>query len=1150
MKLDFILSDTTAASTLAAIDEIVKKAENTDESIIVLVPETSSLCIEKLLLERQEAFSNVFVYSFVRLLEKIDVSQKSRYISRDSAILITRKVIFDNYEKLTCFKKSAKSLGFAEIMYDTIAQFKASRITHDDVVKMINTAPAALVNKLSDILTIFDAYTAFITGNFLDNCDKLDLLTHVVGGSDFVSNAHIYLVGFDSITAQGVELIEVLTKISRGVKVACSFIPKNAPNAYITENEVFEKCKHLADKYKLNYNPTRVEIKRNKAFSHLAKNLYAYPNTSIADDGTVAVYKAETPAKEAEYVAKKVAKLLKDGLSASDIAIVCPSPDEYNIHLSYEFSAREIPLFISTPIPLLSHPLFGLVRSLLGCLRTNCEAEEVRILMKNPLCELAGVDEFENLCLKFGTNYHGFFRPFHSKNIDGIDQIEQTRKALADFLTRFFDALDGAQTCGQMAQAVLKFLDEIDIKSRLERLYQTQIMLDELSAKVTSQVLDKLTDGLESIIMFLGDTFTDIAEFGALFETLGLNEISLLPLTVGEVVCVPDTSSISPEVKVMIVCGATDGVVPLRVDDCGIIGDNELVSMGDTVHKKIEPTIRTVNRRERLKAFSLCLQPTEKLIFTYPSFNSAGEEAKPSALIDWVSRLLGVKVKEAEPFNFKLTKLKVEPERISSVKMARNFLAKNISLRQLQMGHIPDDDLAALRDAIFAVSAPEDRIVFESLWAGKPEFTIGVADKLYFKNGTVSISQLEKYFACPMQHFVTYGLGLKERENGEIRPLDIGNILHLIAEKFVKVLMVTNPNNLNAVADKLLGDAIGELEIVPEKNGVVLSLLKGEARRLVRVLFEQCASSDFKPQATELPFGKLNKDGAMGVTFDGGIKLVGKIDRIDTTDKYFKLIDYKTGSISVSPDDVFYGKKIQLISYLLAMRGYRGLKPAGVLYFPIRNEFAEGEAQVPYLYRNRGIIANDFGVVLAMDNTISLENPCSKYIFAELKNNKQTRETGEMVLKTNTNLVSEETLDGLMTYVYAVADRALFEIKFGNIAPSPINSAGASPCMYCPLKNLCGNKGSRFEGGRFKFGGITNEIIADVGRRFVEHGSKLDRWIDPDRRFNPLYKTYIPREEREIKLPEPPLTIEKIKELRAEKFRPLEIKRKEDADGE
>ena len=126
----------------------------------------------------------------------------------------------------------------------------------------------------------------------------------------------------------------------------------------------------------------------------------------------------------------------------------------------------------------------------------------------------------------------------------------------------------------------------------------------------------------------------------------------------------------------------------------------------------------------------------------------------------------------------------------------------------------------------------------------------------------------------------------------------------------------------------------------------------------------------------------------------------------------------------------------------------------------------------------------------------------------------------------------------------------LFEIKFGNIAPSPINNAGASPCMYCPLKNLCGNKGSRFEGGRFKFGGITNEIIADVGRRFVEHGSKLDRWIDPDRRFNPLYKTYIPREEREIKLPEPPLTIEKIKELRAEKFRPLEIKRKEDADGE
>ena len=107
MKLDFILSETIGGSVLGAIDEIATLSLNNSAEILVIVPEDSSLMIEKLLLEKRKALSNVHVYSFVRLLEKLDVSKKDKYISRENAILIVRKIIIENYDKLVCFKKSA-----------------------------------------------------------------------------------------------------------------------------------------------------------------------------------------------------------------------------------------------------------------------------------------------------------------------------------------------------------------------------------------------------------------------------------------------------------------------------------------------------------------------------------------------------------------------------------------------------------------------------------------------------------------------------------------------------------------------------------------------------------------------------------------------------------------------------------------------------------------------------------------------------------------------------------------------------------------------------------------------------------------------------------------------------------------------------------
>ena len=206
MKLDFILSNTTSGALTSAIDEICNIPTN--QKVVVLVPENSSLMIEQLILNRTKATSNINVYSFVRLLEKIDNTKKDKYLSKENAILIIRKIILDNLDKLVCFKKSAKKIGFAEIIYDTISQFKASQINAIEAQSLAASVPPALKIKMQDIAFIYGEYSRFIENKLLDSCDKLDFLSKAVLSSDYLTDAICYVVGFESLTAQAAELLE------------------------------------------------------------------------------------------------------------------------------------------------------------------------------------------------------------------------------------------------------------------------------------------------------------------------------------------------------------------------------------------------------------------------------------------------------------------------------------------------------------------------------------------------------------------------------------------------------------------------------------------------------------------------------------------------------------------------------------------------------------------------------------------------------------------------------------------------------------------------------------------------------------------------------------------------------------------------------
>ena len=82
---------------------------------------------------------------------------------------------------------------------------------------------------------------------------------------------------------------------------------------------------------------------------------------------------------------------------------------------------------------------------------------------------------------------------------------------------------------------------------------------------------------------------------------------------------------------------------------------------------------------------------------------------------------------------------------------------------------------------------------------------------------------------------------------------------------------------------------------------------------------------------------------------DGTVmELAGRIDRLDgcqSEDKFFlRVIDYKSGNAGLDMVEVFYGLKLQLITYLDIALNYaqelikdKEIVPAGILYFHLQD---------------------------------------------------------------------------------------------------------------------------------------------------------------------------------------------------------------------
>ena len=1072
MKMDFYVSKVGNVAFNEVLKRTIKKAENLKEKFWIIAPETLSLSVERTILKlsNRTCFTNVQVFSFARLFSKLN-GGKYTYVSSQTGTMIVKKIILENLHNFVCFKKTARSQGFVEEMFATIQQLKSSNISPQDFLMMSATKSTALAIKMKDIALIYSKYEEFLGNNILDDSGRLAVLAAILENVEEIKNINIVLVGHENFTAQMKIVIRELIRCAKSTTFGVSYIPKTEANSYITENECFESLKQIGDDLNIKYNSYVVDEDLPEYQNHILKNLFAYPYSKKEIDGKFCVFEAQNPTEEIQYIASIISqKIICEGARFKDFAIACSDTEKYASVIRKIFNDYKIECFIDDPTKLSSHPVFELLGQVFAISKKNFEQEDVLLLSKNMFCtkDIEHCSNFENYVLKFNMNHSDFKNPFvfGKQNFDGTNnemflQAEEFRLYIFEKLCELDKKIKSAKNFNEYFDCMYEILSVFDVQDSLSKIAEYQNEQGFVAeSKISEQVLSKLEEFVMEARKVLGECEVTTDEFLSILSSgVASVKISLIPVSVDQVF-VGDISKCAGA-KHMFVVGMQEGAVPFCKDDCGIITDGDIKGLATDFGKKIEPTIKTVNRREKWKFFQGLFGAKENLTFCFCRFGFDGREVAVSPVVKDVSKLFqedGEAIRYLTMQNFKGRYL----ADVSKNKLAFWYPNKDLAQKRLIASvseykqNINYDNPEIINSLFFACEKHMNlkaKKFFENVNIQKPFEQLIDAKSLFFSNGKTSVSQIETYFDCPFKHFVAYGLRAKEREIAGLKALDVGVIVHAVCERFVKYLKKCENKQIDIkkVSSKILQEVLEEDALKAGTNIFLSSLLDAECFRVCSIIYNQNRNSLFKPVLCEAKFE--NGKELSSICFDKtDVLLEGKIDRVDRYNNMLFVVDYKTGKIEKSLTKLYYGKQSQLFVYLQAVKSVSDTAFVGAFYMPIRNNFELlKKSSKMFSYRMIGYALNEKAVLDAMDK--SAEDLGESLYFPFTYN--VTKDGSVKINARSSSVLLKEELDFFVEYARKIIEDAICEICNGNITPSPIKISSTTSCDYCLFKWIC-----------------------------------------------------------------------------------------------
>lgn len=1029
---------TALSVALEKLRQIVAFNEEKGINTIIFCEDRLSLAAERTVCAAVGGTFSVSVYTFARFLSAHG-GKGVKVLSSQGSAMAVRRIIEENRQSLKLFKKLSAA-GAAQSVYDTIALLYSSRVSAEDV-KNASVGRGMLAEKLQDIALIYDKYTRYLDENGLEDRNRyLKNLASAVESCAEVKGGAVVFLGFQAFTSAATECARAAFVSARDVY---GLFTGGKEEIYV--NEAAAAFTGAAEEFGgavLSSESGAPDL----SAETLRRGLFdpeSYYRTPVCA-GNVHIFEAAEGAEELEFIAAIIKKHVSEGVRYGKISVMLPDPEGTERDLARVFSQYCIPYYADRQHALAEHSLCSFVVNFLTCVLTGCRFEEVDEIVASPFfpAENRDGDIFRNYLLRL-ANFRGGVRREPDREICencGFD-YEAVKDVRATFLKGLSALSNGVETgiCG----GVRALFELYGVKERVDGL--SKEFAEEYPAE--AQFGNRAYEGI----------FTVLSEAESLAAGLPLKEflkiiksgfaamkISLIPPKADSVFVGNLTATANTGSDVVIAARLT-GDVPDASADAALLTDREIKLLED-VNVNISPKIRQVNARKRETAALNVCAFRKHLYLTYP-VRINGEECGVSEIVRYATAVFSA------PSGARLAPVDIKRLERSGRATAYYCSEKLPAIKRLVSPATRPEIASALYTLLKRKGFGKEA---DAAMNKRERADISCGKELYLNFNSLSPTALETYFACPYLAFVRQGLKVKEREEGAVRPADSGNFIHAVLQDLAGEMNgIESGKDLSLRAEQIAREKLGKppySSLLATGSGrYTANSLISEAVKISGGMSEQLKNSAFSVSATE-----RNCEVRLG----GGVKIFGRIDRVDSSGDMVRIIDYKTGSFDASATAYYMGEKLQLPLYLLSVS--QGKRAVGAYYFPAAVQYKD---KADGVFRLQGFMDGSDEVVAASDTTLSAGKK-SNYFDAYLSGRKME------------SAMSGEDFSDFLQYSVMVASGGAAEMLSGNIEPSP--SAGV--CDWCKAGGSCGFAEGR-DGEARKSHTVKCAEIAEIARK-------------------------------------------------------------------
>jgi len=1122
LSLRFIIGRAGTGKTRACLDQVREEllARPVGKPLILLVPEQATFQTEYALAGTPglHGFTRAKVLSFRRLAYRVlqEVGGAARaHIGELGKRMVLRRLLEKRRSEFKVFRRSAGLPGFTDTLARTLGELKTYCITPPELASAASalrglTDTGLLADKLSDLHLLYSDLEAELSDRFTDPDDYLNLLADRLEESLEVRGGEVWVDGFSGFTPQEFRVLAALLRAAGRVNITlCADLAslsgsRDETDLFYTVRETYDTLCETAAR-------ERVPVERPLALDGAGPGRYRNPDLSRlekyyfkrpAPPGKVygrgvSLAAATSPRAEAEGVARAVTALCRDeGYRYRDIVVLLRDLDSYAGIISSVFEDHRIPVFIDRKRPVTQHPLVELIRSALEVVNSGWSSDPVFRFLKTDLVPLSRdeVDRLENYVLAHGIRGSRWTdgRPWDYRRnlsleedseatgaeVEELEEINRIRRQAVAVLSEFDSAVRAAVNVRAVSTAVFDLCVRLEAPEMLERwsrLAEEEGKLD--AAREHAQVWEGFTLMLDQVVEALGEETLTTEEYAVILDA-GFEgmRLGLIPPGLDQVVVCSLERSRTPEARAAFVMGASDGVLPARVAEKGILSEGErerLLAAG----LRLAPGSRRRVFDEQYLVYIAITRSSEKLWISYPLADEVGGAIAPSQVVARVKELLPGAEELVWP---------VEPDQavtddlgfIANPDRTLSYLVTR--LREAKAGRPVNP---AWWDVYnwFARGGRKSECAgrLASLFADNKEKRLSatLSRKLYGRVLKTSVSGVEKFRSCPFAHFLTKGLKLRERAVFKLGAPDLGQFFHAALKVFGERVRAEGLDWGQLDKEQCLamaGEAVDE--VAPRLQSEILlsssrrryltGKLKKTVQRTALVLCEHSRRGQFRPVGLELAFGPDGDLPAVTFTLSDGSEMIltGRIDRVDAAQSdegiYLRVIDYKSGRVTINLSDIYFGLRLQLLGYLdVALRyaetivGSPGL-PGAILYFRMDDPLVRTAGEIPpddeiekrilKEFRMTGLVLADQKVVNLMDRDLAGD---SELIPVQIKRD------GEFAARSM--VLTGAQFELLREYLRMQLRSAGEDIMSGVVDIAPYRRGTQRPCRFCPFKPVC-----------------------------------------------------------------------------------------------